>query len=375
MREDGLPDRSAAQECTDLCPSVLHCPIALTAADAASEIETPRPHPDRLILIFELFLVLTIAVGTSVLQSVYPLFSDGSSEPSRSIYFALFRGLQVATSLAFLAYILFRKRIQPSSAQDARAAVPPHTSRLPIGVQRLLLLARQVRPYEWGLVCLVAFGQSAVAAVTGWVGWLDYMQGFSGRLAHHCEGWGSVLGHLTGLSVLALVLYRGGGGFSRIGLRWNSRDAAWGLPLFLLGDLLHSVAFPGAFWLGRTFGPSGWTPPDVGALIYGSAGLSLGEATDAFLNGFFEELIVRAFLMTGVLCLTNRTWIAVVISVSVQISYHFYQGVPLCLSHMLVFTAFALFYARTRCILPVALAHMLSNLSSAWAYELTSVLS
>jgi hypothetical protein len=118
--------------------------------------------------------------------------------------------------------------------------------------------------------------------------------------------------------------------------------------LFLLDDLLHSVAFPGASLLGRTFAAPDWSLPDVGALTYGSAGLSPGEATNAFLNGFSEELIVRAFLMTGVLCLTNKTWLTVVISVSVQISYPFYQGVPLGLSHILTFRAFALFYATSR---------------------------
>jgi membrane protease YdiL (CAAX protease family) len=54
--------------------------------------------------------------------------------------------------------------------------------------------------------------------------------------------------------------------------------------------------------------------------------------------------------------------------VCIQTSYHFYQSVPIALSHIAFFGVFALFYARTNSILPVALAHSLFDLRIDWGY-------
>ena len=126
------------------------------------------------------------------------------------------------------------------------------------------------------------------------------------------------------------------------------------------------------YWLGQTFGPPGWHPPDVAAMLY-VGGIQIATSADDLLVGFYEELIVRAYVMSEIISLTNQPWLAILISVAVQTSYHFYQGVPLALSHVMLFTAFALFYAKTRLILPVALAHSLVDLSVTWNYGLSKM--
>jgi len=171
------------------------------------------------------------------------------------------------------------------------------------------------------------------------------------------------------LTVLAYVLQRSGRSFRDIGLRWCSKGLALALPLWLLGELINRVQMPVFFWLGQTFGQPGWHPPDVGAMIHAD-GIEIATIAGVLLVGFFEELIVRAYLMTEIIARTNRTWLAVVISVAVQTSYHFYQGVPLALSHVFLFTLFAVFYAKTHSILPVAVAHSLVDLDSTWHYGL-----
>lgn len=78
----------------------------------------------------------------------------------------------------------------------------------------------------------------------------------------------------------------------------------------------------------------------------------------ALLNPFFEELLVRAFLVTEIEAIYRSTASAVFVSVTLQTSYHLYQGLPAMLSHTPVFLLFSLYFVRTCRILPVMLAHM-----------------
>lgn len=79
------------------------------------------------------------------------------------------------------------------------------------------------------------------------------------------------------------------------------------------------------------------------------------------INPFFEELIVRAYLMTEVKRLTNRGMAAILVSTVVQTSYHFYQGGAAAIAHGATFLAFSFYYAKTNRIWPVILAHLYSD--------------
>jgi len=75
------------------------------------------------------------------------------------------------------------------------------------------------------------------------------------------------------------------------------------------------------------------------------------------LSPIYEELIVRAYLMTEVIELTGSSALAVALSVGIQFSYHLYYGWAGALSLSLFFLALALYYARSRSVLPVIIAH------------------
>jgi len=122
----------------------------------------------------------------------------------------------------------------------------------------------------------------------------------------------------------------------------------WGLwygHLLLTGRYLslraHNVGF--------LYGPDrGWSLPIL--LVFG------------IINPIKEELIVRAYLLSEVRLLSGRLWLAVAVSVAVQTSYHLYQGIWAAVSHLALFLVFSLYYARTRDILPVVLAHLYFDL-------------
>jgi membrane protease YdiL (CAAX protease family) len=74
-------------------------------------------------------------------------------------------------------------------------------------------------------------------------------------------------------------------------------------------------------------------------------------------NPFFEELIVRAYLMTEVRALTGSATLAAAISVALQTTYHLYYGWEGALSLAFQFLVFAIYYAKTRKATPVIVAH------------------
>ena len=54
----------------------------------------------------------------------------------------------------------------------------------------------------------------------------------------------------------------------------------------------------------------------------------MAAVLDQIMNGAFEELIVRGYLMTEVRRFTGNILFAVFCSVGYRMSYHFYQGGP-----------------------------------------------
>jgi membrane protease YdiL (CAAX protease family) len=179
----------------------------------------------------------------------------------------------------------------------------------------------------------------------------------------------SILKDAGTLALLWYVLRRSQRFFRDLGLCWTSRDVAIALPL-TIGALL-AFRFSQAITFSFVNSYSGHFPQvaDLGGLIYG-ASTSMANVLDEFVNGFFEELIVRGYLMTEIKRLTGSIFFAVLCSVGVQISYHFYQGGPLAISHIGTFMLFAVFYAKTNRILPPILAHSAIDLNSFLNYAL-----
>jgi membrane protease YdiL (CAAX protease family) len=77
------------------------------------------------------------------------------------------------------------------------------------------------------------------------------------------------------------------------------------------------------------------------------------------LNPFFEEILVRGYLMTEWIDLRKSVVLAAVISLAFQTSYHLYYGVFGAAIVGCGLSVFAIYYAKSRRLMPVILAHML----------------
>jgi membrane protease YdiL (CAAX protease family) len=170
-------------------------------------------------------------------------------------------------------------------------------------------------------------------------------------------GWRWVLGtsrEIIALLVLGYVLYKSGRRFADIGLRWAFRDIGRGVVVLLVSLLTAIVALVPLFLFYRHVYE---TLP-----THHKASEFFGHFTfwvlPYFLIGpFYEELIVRAYLMTEIRELTGSAGLSVLVSVVLQGSYHLYYGWWGALTVSLMFLVYALYFARWRRAWPVIIAH------------------
>ena len=167
------------------------------------------------------------------------------------------------------------------------------------------------------------------------------------------------------IAVLAYVLFRQGRGFSQLGLAFNWKD----IPVSILLSIVSTFAFYLCYVLLARSHHSvmGQTEDSAAqAQTYLDAGLAIGSILFVVVNPFYEELIVRAYIMSEVKDLTGSGALAIIMSVGIQILYHLYQGVAAAISLGMGFLVFALYYVRYRRITPVILAHLYLDALALW---------
>jgi membrane protease YdiL (CAAX protease family) len=161
------------------------------------------------------------------------------------------------------------------------------------------------------------------------------------------------------LLVLAYVLSRRNVRLRDLGLQWSVRD--------IVPSIVVTVLAEGAYITGGIFLQT------LHHVMYGAiargpkpsqffSNPSLWALPLALLNPFFEELIVRAYLMTEIKELTGSSVLAIALSVIFQASYHLYYGWVGALSIGFLFLVFAIYYARYKRAVPIIVAHAVFDL-------------
>lgn len=227
--------------------------------------------------------------------------------------------------------------------------VPEANSSVIPDVQR-----NNLRWFELGLVLLLAFGSSLAFSIH------TLVHGPADFSPYTNERWvNSAFHELICLALLGYVLHRRGLRFRDLGLTWSRRDIFIGMGLYAAASLVHSVAY----WLiqaGQLTITGSIAPPVRAAQIFGHP--TTLAFLFAFLNPFFEELIVRAYLMTEVSKLTGSMVLATIVSVLLQSAYHLYYGWTGAAAMVFLFSVFAVYYALTRNATPVIIAHFLLDI-------------
>jgi membrane protease YdiL (CAAX protease family) len=246
----------------------------------------------------------------------------------------------------------------PPPLPASESAASPKTA--PWSDQQLLIM-------EIVLVCMIAFGglilSSGHSLFVGSSGSSSLGSSSSGiyRWVYNS------LREASALGLLWYVLLRRGKSFSNLGLVWARKDIGWSIVLWFGGSMAFYVVYDAFYFTGLTAASLETSSAHVGHILFGG-GIFFVTILFQFLNPFFEELIVRAYVMTEVKHLTDSVTKAIIISTVLQTSYHFYQGAPVAFADGATFLIWSIFYAKTNRIAPVILAHLYADVSGTLGY-------
>jgi membrane protease YdiL (CAAX protease family) len=208
-------------------------------------------------------------------------------------------------------------------------------------------IEKRRRWFEVGLVLFIAFGSSVLYSL------YSLKNGPQNDSPVSTLRWAAlIVQEVSTLLLLGYVLSRRALSFGSIGLRWSPKDVGAGTLLALVSYIVYGFGYSFI----RTFQHSTLGTGSTARAVFGHPPVVVAIAF-CLLNPFFEELVVRAYLMTEITELTGSTVWAVILSVVVQFSYHLYYGWGGAISLCFQFLVFALYYAYWRRALPVVLAH------------------
>jgi membrane protease YdiL (CAAX protease family) len=173
---------------------------------------------------------------------------------------------------------------------------------------------------------------------------------------------GGLVSETTSLLLLWYVMSKQGKSWGDIGWKVRFADVPGAIGLFIAALVVPAfVSTPAqyVYWAlsGHSLAPKSLHP----ILGFGISFLSIAFAC---VNPFFEELIVRGYTMSEIMRAGATSGVAIIVSVAVQMSYHLYQGLAHAIALTAVFTIFSVYYAQTRNIVPVVLAHLLLDVTA-----------
>jgi membrane protease YdiL (CAAX protease family) len=297
--------------------------LELEAASASgANVQRPLSRHERWI---DLVLVLTVALWRPLLSSTVAFVHP------ESIYKIPYSRMEEAVGASVLVYVLWRRRAGISA------------------LKRSLRLSDLI---DVALVLAIAFWWPLLTSA------IDLLRPRSIYFGYYRENaWYSLIEEAVGLAVLAYVLRKRRAGLTAITQSLHWRDIGTGLALCAAANMAEYTLYylTGDAW--RLPHPS--VPVHIPGLHAGTLWLAF-----QFVNPWFEELIVRGFLMTEMTALCGAPT-AVIVSTLVQTSYHLYQGSLNAAMLSICFLAFSIYFAHTRRLGPVIAAHTIMDV---WGY-------
>lgn len=177
-----------------------------------------------------------------------------------------------------------------------------------------------------------------------------------------------IISRLTSIAVLAYVLSRQGRNLAEIGFSFRWKDIPVSMMLGIAASAAYIPYSTGCSYIYHlvTGHVLDLSPKNIEFL---QTEITIWSLLVMLVNPFYEELIVRAYVMSEVEALTRKRSAAVILSVGLQTSYHLYQGVFSAGSLALAFLIFSLYYIKSKRITPIILAHMYFDFHALISYS------
>jgi membrane protease YdiL (CAAX protease family) len=163
-----------------------------------------------------------------------------------------------------------------------------------------------------------------------------------------------IIQEISGILLLGYVLSRRRLRFRNLGLRWSFADLRDGIVVIVAAYMTYVAGYYLVYSIHYAIfasAPSGMNARE----FFGHP--SFMAIPLFLLNPFFEELIVRAYLMTEIKEMTGSWILSVTVSTAVQFSYHLYYGWLGAISLSFQFLVFSIYYARTQRATPIIIGH------------------
>ena len=162
--------------------------------------------------------------------------------------------------------------------------------------------------------------------------------------------------HGTAFLALAYVFSQQRRSIRSIGLGFRHTDPFDGFWLMILAGIMLLVLHFVIISIDHAFGI---TPDTRFVANQGWKDRSFAELFHSISSPIFEEVLVRGYLMTEMIELGKPVALAIAASVILQTSYHVYYGLGRAVALSGVFIVFAVYFAKSRRLTPVILAHLL----------------
>jgi membrane protease YdiL (CAAX protease family) len=208
---------------------------------------------------------------------------------------------------------------------------------------------KHLRWFELSMVLLISFGSALLNSLNIFTNGRSVVPNLQNSRWEF-----AIVQELGSLLLLGYVLSRRQLRFRDLGLRWSLRDLGNGLIVAVAAYLAYVVGYYLVYALPTVvhgYKPGGFTAREM----FGHP--SLMAIPLFLLNPLFEELIVRAYLMTEVKALTGSWTLSAALSIALQFTYHLYYGWQGAITLSFQFLVFAIYYARTQRATPIIVAH------------------
>jgi membrane protease YdiL (CAAX protease family) len=254
-----------------------------------------------------------------------------------------------------------------------------HSGRVTVDLARDRTLARPVLRNEVLLVLGVSLGASAVYSAVSLLARLTAERPLSEQtvalnVSASARPWLDLTYQLLGIgfgvvpALLAVHLLNRDHGDARAALGLESRRRP-GFDLAGGALLAAAIGVPGLglYFAARALGINATVVPAALADVWWAVPVLILSALQ---NAVLEEVVVVGYLLTRLRDLSWRVGAAVAASALLRGGYHLYQGFGAFIGNAIMGVVFALFFLRTRRVLPLVIAHTLLDVVAFVGYTL-----
>ena len=217
--------------------------------------------------------------------------------------------------------------------------------------------ARQLGIFELVLVISIAFLPSLIKSL---------IFSFTGKMSDYSRlnytdyvVW--IAQGILSITLLFYVLFKNNRNYSEIGLKlkFEWKDILIGIGLMIVAGFANAILAGLVKIISPDFVKNATNPQNIGFLKTNLFGLLF---VLMIIVPIQEELIVRGYTMSEIFKLTDSKTIAIIVSVSLQFTYHLYQGIAPAIFMLPYFIIISIYFVRTGNLNPVIYSHILIDL-------------